>query len=574
LQAALGDELTSGSRFTPAVSPDGAQIVYTVKRGAKDLLAVRSLSESKAVVLPGTEGANLPFFSPDGRWIGFFAEDKLKKISARGGPAVLLCNAPTGRGASWGEDGAIVASFSFAGGLYKVPAAGGQSQILTKPADHGQISHRWPQILPGGKAVLFTAHTATADFDQAAIEALSLETGSRKTILRGGYFGRFLPSGHLLYMHDGMLFAAGFDPVRLELRGASLPILEDVLSYPGSGSAHFAYSPAGTFVYMNGSEPRLPYPIAWIDASGNAQPLQAPPALYETLRLSPDGKRLAVAANPAAGDLWIHDLNLGNPVRLTDTARNNHWPVWMPDGKHIIYSSLTGQGYAFWWRNSDGSGEPRQLRATHNEMHTYSISPDGKWLAYDERDPETRTDMWLLPLDASGADRPVAGQPHLLLRTPRSEGHPVFSPDGRWIAFVANDSGDGEVYVRPGLDAQGRPSAAAARWRISNGGGDFPVWSKTEKKLYFASRERYVMVAEYKVQGESFEAGPPRRWSAQPLSMGGALNFDLAPDGRRVLGFPAGEAPARPREALQMTFFFNFFDEVERRLQAAAPAGK
>jgi Tol biopolymer transport system component len=218
-----------GPRITAGISPDGGRLAFAARGpGGKQQLATRLLDQAQAILLPGTENAADPFFSPDGQWIGFFADDKMKKISVQGGGAVTLCDAPRARGASWGEDGSIIVTLNGPVGLSRVLAAGGTPQAITKASESGEASHRWPQILPGGQAVLFTSTTVGGAYEDASIEVLSLKTGQMKAVQRGGYFGRYLPSGHLLYVHQGTLFAVGFDLDRLEVRGTPAPVLEDV----------------------------------------------------------------------------------------------------------------------------------------------------------------------------------------------------------------------------------------------------------------------------------------------------------------------------------------------------------
>ena len=339
---ALGPDAAPAPRITAAISPNGRRLAF-VARGADgtEQLATRLLDQANATVLAGTEGAADPFFSPDSQWIGFFADGKMKKISVQGGATVTLCDAPNGRVASWGEDGSIIATLNGipGSGLSRVPDSGGAPQALTRPGDTGDASHRWPQILPGGQAVLFGGSPATAgDWDNAAIDVLSLKTGKVgkvKVVARGGYFACYLPtsgrSGTLVYIHQGTLFGVPFDPERLEARGTPAPLLEDVAGDPATGGGQFDFSRTGTFVYLSGKSGGGSRPLVWLDSTGKMGPLLATPGAYYDPRLSPDGKLLAFSEGTR--DIEVYDGERDRTTRLTFTSQaTNVFPVWTPDG--------------------------------------------------------------------------------------------------------------------------------------------------------------------------------------------------------------------------------------------------
>src|SRR5271165_2145830 len=288
--------LRSVARADGIISPDGTRIVY-VSRGR---LFTRQLEQPNTIELAGTQDAYAPFFSPDGQWIGFFAQAKLKKISLEVGAAITLRDAPNGRGGTWGEDGNIIAALNITGDLSRIPSAGGPPTPGTD-LQNGEVTHRWPQILPGGKAVLFTAHTALVGFDRATIEVMSLADHRRKTLVRGGTYGRYLPSGHLVYVDQGTLFAAPFDVDRLEVHGTPAPVIEQIGYSAGTGSAQLDFSQTGTLIYRSGGAGAgLPI-VAWLDGAGKTQPLLAKPGLYSNPSLSPDGRRLAVDVVEGSG---------------------------------------------------------------------------------------------------------------------------------------------------------------------------------------------------------------------------------------------------------------------------------
>jgi len=367
LNVDLGPDAVAGANITVAISPDGKRIAFPMRGpGGKHQLATRLLDQATPTLLSGTDNAADPFFSPDGQWIGFTAEGKLKKISVLGGAALALCDANNMRGASWGEDGNIIATLNSAQGtsfLSRVPDGGGQPEALTKPQDKGEAYHRWPQILPGGNAVLFSG-AATSNFDTGNVEVLALKNGALKAgeikiLVRGGYSPHYLPPassggmGHLVYLHEGVLLGVPFDPVRLELRGTPAPLLEDVAGNTTTGGGQFDVSRTGSLVYLAGKSGAAGYPVMWMDSSGKTEPLLAKPGTYFSPRFSPDGNWLALSMTAGKGtDLYVYDWRHDTMPRLTFNANANLDPVWTPDGKHIAYEAPDG----LWWVRADGAG--------------------------------------------------------------------------------------------------------------------------------------------------------------------------------------------------------------------------
>src|ERR1019366_8802970 len=347
--ADLGPEAVAGTRMTAAISPDGTRLAFPVRpAGGTTMLATRLMEQSKPTILSGTENAADAFFSRDGQWIGFFADGKLRKVSIQGGAPNTLCEAAAVRGADWGEDGNIVFGSVSGSGLFRVPASGGAPQALSKPQDKGETTHRWPQILPVGETILFTGHNAGSGFDDANIEVLFLKTGQTKIVQRGGYFGRYLPSGHLIFVHQRTLFAVPFDLGRYETRGMPAPILEDIAGNSVSGGGQLDFSRTGTLVYLSGKSSDVAHTLSWLDAAGKKEPLLTATSILSP-RFSPDGKRLAFASG---GDISVYDLARGSTTRLTVSQNaSNAFPVWTPDGNHIVYSPVTG---GICWVRSDG----------------------------------------------------------------------------------------------------------------------------------------------------------------------------------------------------------------------------
>jgi Tol biopolymer transport system component len=540
------------------LSPDGSRLVYV----SQSRLFTRRLDQAKTTELAGTEGAFEPFFSPDGQWVAFFAQGKLKKVSMAGGAAITLCDASNMRGGSWGEDGNIIAALSTNTALSRIPAAGGPATPVTALAQ-GEVTHRWPQILPGGKAVLFTAHNGAVEFNGANIEVMSLGDHRRKTLVRGGTYGRYLPSGYLVYVNRGTLFAVPFDLERLEVRGTPAPLLEAVAYSRDTGSAQFDFSGApsgpGTLVYRSGgaSGGEL-VTVQWLDAAGKTQPLLSKPGLYSNPRLSPDGQRLALAvADGSNQDIWIYEWQRDTPTRLTFGGGISIGPTWSPDGRYIAFQAAGGM----FWARADGAGKLQPLTQSKSVQFPGSFTADGKRLAFFEANPGTAFDLWTMPLENEGAGL-RAGKPEVFLQTTADERYASFSPDGRWLAYASNESGAFHVYVRAFPDKGGK-------WQISDSGGVQPEWSRNGRELFFRTEDNQMMAASYTVNGDSFKADKPRVWSETRLAnIGFNTNYDLAPDGKRIAAIMPAEAPEDQKAQTHVIFLQNFFDEVRRRTAA------
>jgi len=548
LDVDLGPDVSLGSEAgaDEILSRDGTRLVY-VSQGR---LFIRRLDQPNATELAGTQGAFAPFFSPDGQWVAFFAQGKLKKISVEGGSAIALCDANNPRGGSWGEDGNIIAELINTSGLSRIPSAGGAPTPVTE-LQSGEATHRWPQILPGGKAVLFTAHTATEGFDTANIEVMSLPDHHRKTLQRGGTFGRYLPSGHLIYVNRGTLFAVPFDLDELEVRGTPAPVLDQVGYNAGNGSAQLDFSQTGTLIYRSGGAGGGLVTVQWLDAAGKTQPLLGKPDLYTHPSLSPDGKRLAISTT----DIWVYEGQRDTMTRLTFGPGASTNPIWSPDGRYILFQA---EGGMFWTR-SDGSGKPQPLTQNKNTQYPWSLTADGKRLAFMEQSPETAYDLWIVPLE-SDAGGLRAGKPEPYLRTPFNEVEGSFSPDGRWLAYSSSESGSFQVYVRPFPNKGGK-------WQISNSGGLETVWSRNGRELFFRTEDGQIMVASYMVKGDSFVADKPRVWSEKRLAgFGNYAVYDLAPDGKRIAALMPTGTPEELKAQNHVIFLENFFDEVRRKL--------
>jgi serine/threonine-protein kinase len=565
LEAAVGaDASIVNFQASLAVSPDGALLAVAAQgsQGVPELY-VRRLGDLRATPLAGTAGARDPFFSPDGKWIGFFAGGRLKKIAVMGGAPVTLADAPDDRGGTWAEDGSIV--FQSAGlstGLMRVSSAGGTPARLTTLRT-GEAVHRWPQVLPGGTAVLYTAHSSVTGLDDATIVIQPLPSGEPKVVLRGGYYGRYLQSGHLVYVLHGTLFAASFDLARLELTGQPVPVIEDIAAYPGgsagglAGSAQFASTNSGTAVYLAGESLVNEAPLQWMDHTGNVTALRAAPANWTSPRVSPDGRRIAIDMLTAQPDVFVYEWARDTLTRLTFDPNSDLKPVWTPDSQRIVFRSNRDKDLNLYWLRADGSGDVQRLTESQNIQTPVSWHPSGKFLAFYEGSPQTANDLMILPMGGEEASGWKPGKPTVFLRTPFSELEPVFSPDGQWIAYQSNESGRFEVYVRPFPGPGGK-------WQISTEGGWAPTWSRTRSEIFYASPDNRLMVAPYRIERDAFTADRPRVWSERRFMLRPGLgSFDLHPDGER---FALAAAPENDRAIRQdkLVFVFNFFDELRR----------
>ena len=545
-----------GSGSVLALSPDGIRFVIAArdKQGTSRLYS-RLLSQGQLTPLPGTENANAPFFSPDGRWMGFAAGGKLKKISVDGGPAIPLCDAVNLRGASWGDDDSIVFSVINTG-LQRISAAGGtQKPITTLSAN--ERTHRWPQVLPGSKAVLFTSHTTTINYDDATVEVLSLASGQRKVLRRGAYMGQYvsLPdgSGRLLYVHGGTLYAARFDPASLEMHGDGVPVLQDIHAGPISG-ASLAVAQGGTLAHLMGPANGGTLKILWIDPAGKKEPILPAPSLYIMPRISPDGRRMAYGAAAGADwAIWVKDLDRDVSSRLTFLSGSSRQPVWTPDGKFIVFMQI-GPAPGVYAVRADGGGQALRL-SEKTEQYPMSFSPDGKVLAIAQAGAGGAMDVATMRLEG-GWEHPRLSAAEPFVATPAVEFQPAFSPDGRWIAYNSNESGQAEVYVRPFPGPGGR-------WQVSEGGGSLPAWSRNGE-LFYEGPDNRIYAVGYTVRGDSFAPGKPRRWSEVVIPDVGATSgrWDIAADGKRaVASIGLDEEIAN----LRLVFLLHFTDELQRR---------
>jgi serine/threonine-protein kinase len=544
---AASEAFFQGVGSSVAISPDGQRLAMVIGAGDERRLNLREFNQLTNTVLPGTEAAYHPFFSPDGQWIGFVSPNELKKISISGGTPLTLAKVARARGASWGESDVIVFSESPSSGLFKIPATGGEPQPLTTiDAAQKEFSHRWPQVLPGGRQVLFTVLT-TDEAGTGRLELVDLETGARRIVHHGGDFGRYLRSGHLVYVNEGTLFAAPFDLGRGEFTRTPAPVVQGVLS---GGGAHFAVSDTGTLVYLEGQAGTPRYELVLSDRRGAVTPFMGERQTYVEPRFSPDGRRLAVEIiTGSSSDSWVYDIERGTATRLTFGDGPDSAPQWSPDGASIVWAAERDDGVNLYRRSSDGSGEETALTKGGEAKFASSWSPDGRFILMTQVSSQTGNDI--LMLDTNGGVEP---QPYLA--TPASEAEGAFSPDGRWVAYQSSESGREEVYVRP-FPMRG------GKWQISVDGGSHPRWRRNGKEIYYR-RENAVMVVPVDVSGEALHAGTAQKVFDGPFlqaTLGGNTyaDYDVSPDGQSfaMLRGEGGQVVAD-----HMVVVLDWFDEL------------
>jgi serine/threonine-protein kinase len=555
------EAVVQGTDRDIAISPDGTRIVY---RGGNQQqgqiqLFVRELAQLDARPLAGTTSGRLPFFSPDGRWIGFFAGEELKKVALEGGAAVSLGRVSASpRGGSWGADDAIVVAVSGRVGLMRVPAGGGEMTEVAK-LEKDEANFGYPSFLPDGRSVLFTV-ARPAGQDRSSVDVLNLATGERKTLISGGTNGQYV-NGFLVYEANRAVHAIRFDPNRLTVSGRAIPVIEQVLTFV-SGAANFAVSNSGALAYIPGTDTNpivTPRTLVWVNRSGREDAIAAPPRAYAAARLSPDGARVALDIRDQQSDIWTWDIRRETLTRLTFHPTIDMCPVWTVDGKRIIWASLRATGIpAVFWQAADGTGPVEQLTTLSNPVFPTSVTPDGTRALLWENAAGTAQDISTLNL----ADRGV----QTLIRTPASELTAEISPDGHWMAYASNESGRTEIYVRP------FPNIEGGRWQISAAGGTRPAWSRNGRELFYLDEGGAMTAVPVTTAGGAFSAGSTARlfntkyypgFTSLGLQFRG---YDATADGQRFLMIK--DAPFGVGSSRSMVVIVNWIDELKSTIPA------
>lgn len=476
-----------------SVSPDGSRLAFTARvKGQPALLWIRELATDMARPLFGTEGAAYPFWSPDSRAIGFFADKKLKRTDSSGGQVLALCDAQNGKGGTWNRDGTILFAPSYSSGICRVPASGGAATAVTElDTARGETSHRFPQFLPDGRRFLYVVWSADSS-GKAAIRVGSVE-GKENRLLMRGESNVMCASGHILFAEKGTLMACRFDSRRCRLSGSAFPVAENLQYLAAATLGIFSASRNGVLVYQSGGEAAT-YEMVWLDRGGQRIGGFADHANFGTVQISPDEREIAVEiTDPRTGmpDIWIYDVESGVPTRFTFDLAGDVLPVWSPDGSRVVFSS-TRKGHADLYEKSLRGTEPEEpiLESTRDKYAT-SWSPDGRFVLFG-----SGGDVWVLPLFG---DR----QPFPFLRTASQEDDARFSPDGRWVVYVSNESGQNEVYVTP-FPGGGR------KWQVSASGGYYPWWPRNSGQILYATLEDTLVAADVRTEATSLQVGAPK----------------------------------------------------------------
>jgi serine/threonine protein kinase/Tol biopolymer transport system component len=507
----------------PALSPDGRRIAFVASgQDGKDRLWVRLLDGLEARTLAGTEGVLYPFWSADSRSLGFFADGKLKKIDASGGPPEVLCDAPAGRGGTWNREGVIVFSSQPGLGLSRISAAGGAPTAATHlDASHGEMSHRWPQFLPDGGHFVYTVLAVATPERTGGIFLGALGSTDRQRLVDARSNAAYAEPGYLLFARDGALVAQPFDAGRGRLTGDALPLVERVQTFPAVAAAAFSVSESGLLAYQAGTTDERSQ-ILWFDRTGKQTETGIPAGAVDSPRLSHDGRRIAfrIEDRQGRGDLWIYDVAHRLSSRFTFDAGNEFGPVWSPDDTWIVFSSDRTGGGDLYRKAASGAGAEELLFGSPDRKTASAWSRDGQFVLFGAFAATTLADVWSLSL----SDR----KPTPVVQTEFFEGGGQLSPDGGWLAYHSNESGRMEVYVQP------FPGPGPKR-RLSRDGGMYARWRRDGKELFFVSADRMLMAVDMK-GGRTIAVGDPEAlFPARPRARTLDYGYDLAPDGQRFL---------------------------------------
>jgi Tol biopolymer transport system component len=540
-----GDSFVTDNYSSLAISPDGRRVAYVGRRADKRQLFLRALDAAEAAPVGGTDGAYSPFFSTDGQWIGFWADGKIKKVSVSGGAPVTVCEcgvyAPL-LGGSWAPDDTIVFTQKWAGELFRVPSSGGEPKAVTKADAKGENrGHLFPEVLPGGKAVLYTIFTG-GSLEDYAIAVSALATGERKIVVKGGTYGRYAASGHLLYVRGGALFAVPFDLDRLEVTGVPVAVAQSVYENT-NGGAGYAVSGNGTLLYAGGGVALPERSLLWVDRRGESVPVTKVKRSFADPRLSPDGKRVAVLVQAETYDVWVLDIDRDSLTRIS-FGKDDSAPVWSPDGKRIAYDSSQAGTYNLYLRRSDGSGSEERLTSDQDNNTPASFSPDGKLLVFNKV-RAGMPEIWIYPFDKGSSPQPF-------LQGRFRYGGARLSSDGRWLAYESNESGKGEVYVTEFTGAGGK-------WQISTDGGRGALWAPDGREIFYRKDKKVMRVAV-----STSPAFSPSR--PELLFEGDYEGWDIAPDGKRFLMVKDETAETAPKN---LNLALNWFEELKTRSRSA-----
>ncbi len=523
----------SNSPGPVCVSPDGNRLVFAARaEGQPALLWVRDLAVDQAVPLAGTEGAAYPFWSPDSRAIGFFADRKLKRTGAAGGHVQSLCDAENGKGGTWNRDGTILFAATFNAGLLRISAAGGTpTAVTTLDTLRGERSHRFPCFLPDGRRFLYLVWSSNPS--EPAVARIGSLRGGEDRLLMPAESNVIYASGHLLFAQGGTLMARRFDPHRCRLAGSAVPVAENLRYLSAATLGIFSASENGILAYQPGDATDV-CNLVWLDPTGKRLGTLGDRADYASPQISPDGRRVALEIrDPRSGktDIWIYEIASGVRTRFTFDPTADEGPLWSPDGQHLIFS-CAHKGHLDLYEKSLHGSEPEQLLLeTASDKLATSWSADGRFVLYT-----SNADVWVLPL--LGERRPYP-----FLQTPHQEGYATFSPDGRWVVYQSNESGQSEIYATP-FPGPGR------KWQITTAGGWYPSWPREIDRIGYITLDGVLTSVEIRTEGGTFQVGTPvARYDVRGLVDGAAT-----PDGQRFLVL----APAESKKGEHLNLVINW----------------
>jgi serine/threonine protein kinase len=528
-------QLTGDYAGPPVISPDGTAVVFAaIDASGRRQLWLRRLDTLAAEPLPGTEEATFPFWAPDSRAVGFFANAKLKRLDMNAGSALTLCDAPSGRGGSWNAQGTILFTPTVIGGMHQVSASGGSPVAVTSTDGTPYTSHRWPQFLPDGQHFLFLGVQQEEGRDQSAVFIGSLGGRTPQVVLRSRSQAIYA-DGQLLFLRDRTLWAQPFDVDREALGGAPVAVARDVLEDPTIWRAIFSTSDTGTLVYQGGQAGTS---LTMYDRAGHEVGQIGERGIIFDVNISPDGTRVAVNRGEPA-DIWVYELGRGTSLRLTFDVRNETLPVWSPDSQRLAFNQTQKDATTAVYEIAAAGGTPRQVLPA-GALAVTDWSRDGRVMLMRQGELFTSPgDIWAKPVD---------GEPRALLRTPFAEFHARFSPDTRWVSYVSNESGRDEVYVMPFAmpeAAATAPVAAGDRVRISTAGGVLPRWRRDGRELFYLSPDLQVMAAALDATGTRVDVrSVTPLFSLNPKPVGWV--FDVMPDGQRFIVNSLGDEGRRP----------------------------
>ncbi len=554
----------------PAISPDGKRVVFVARDSSdKRHLYVRSLDALDAQPLAGTEGAIHPFWSPDNQFIGFVAQGKLKKIDASGGPPITICNSGDSRGSTWSNEGMIVFSPGAGNPLFVVSASGGTPMVITNlDSMRRETTHRWPFFLPDGQHFLYYARTvatgAQGEGDAICVASLA---GNVNKILLNASSNAVYASGYLLFVRGSSLIAQRFNSHSLELEGEATAIVQGISYDPSTNRGLFSASENGLMMYQTGNV-QIGSKLITVDRSGKTLGMIGGIGEYIGFRISPDGQRIALSdfdQKSRNNDVWIYETNRGLKTRFTFDPAAELNPVWSPDGNRVVFSSSRKGKNDLYIKSSSGAASGEALLESGEGKNPTDWSSDGKFLAYTvNAGPKTQSDIWILSLNPQGGKPEGVGGPARsagasqaggdrkaipFLQTEFYEGNAHFSPDGKWIAYVSNESGQPEVYLRPYPGSGGKLQVSAA-------GGFDPTWRRDGRELYYTSLDRKLMAAEIAAKGSTVEVN-----SVHPLFEMNGVNYDVMADGKRfILNVPVETQLSSP-----LTLVVNWDAELKKK---------